>query len=143
LLFFATEGKKFYQAALDTGKITATFPTTGMARWKLSSVGPHLVFLEWNDANIPTLRCIDSAGKEIWQQPSPEGSYWDTYRPLLWKNLVIVGSAAGHVSAFDSSDGRMVWATQVNGRVRMLGASEDFIYAGCSNGMLYALLALS
>jgi outer membrane protein assembly factor BamB len=142
-ILLATEGKKIYRMALDTGKITASFPTAGVVRWKLLSLGAHVVFLEWNDAERPTLRCIDSAGKEIWQQPSPEGSYWDTYRPLLWKNLVIVGSAAGHVSAFDSSNGRQVWSTQVNGRVRMLGSSEDFIYAGCSNGILYALLPLS
>ncbi len=142
-LLVATQGKKIYRMALDTGKITRSFPTTGVVRWKLLSVGANVVFLEWNDAEKPTLRCIDSEGKEVWQQPSPEGSYWDTYRPLLWQNLVVVGSAAGHVSAFDSLTGQQVWSTQVKGVVRMLGASEDFIYAGCSNGFLYALLPLS
>jgi outer membrane protein assembly factor BamB len=140
-IFVSSEGKKIYQIAQETGKIHRTFSTNAVVRWKFLASDDNLIFLEWDDNNIPTLKSLDVAsGKEVWSQPSPGESRWDTFRPLLWKNLVIVGSTGGHVMAFDSSSGDLVWSTQVQGVVRMLGASEHFIYAGCSNGFLYALL---
>lgn len=143
-IFVSTEGKKIYEIAQETGKITRTFSTGGVARWKLLSIADGLVFLEWNDSNIPTLKSLNiTTGKEQWSQPSPAGSEWDTFRPLQWKNFIIVGSSGGHLTAFDSASGETVWSTKVEGRIRMLGASDHFVYAGCSNGFLYALLPQS
>lgn len=59
------------------------------------------------------------------------------FRLVFWQNLV---SNRGHVKAFNATSGNLAWSTQVQDGVRMLRASEHFICASCSNGMLYALL---
>jgi outer membrane protein assembly factor BamB len=140
-ILVATEGKQIYELDQQTGTTLRAFPTNGVARWKLIPSSGLLLFLEWKDTIGSGLKCIALAtGQEIWNQQAPPESEWDTFRPLLWKNLIIVGSDRGYVAAFDSATGKPVWSLDIACGVRMLGASEYLFYAGCSNGSFHAIL---
>jgi outer membrane protein assembly factor BamB len=111
-----------------------------VARWKLLVAKDRLLSLQWNDTVCTGLKGIDmKSGKEIWSQQPPENSEWVAFRPLLWRNLILAGSRDGHLIAFDTQTGLTAWAIKLNGSLKSIGAADPLIYAGSSNGSLYAI----
>lgn len=140
-LFLATEGKLIHELDPKTGKTVRTFQRDGVVRWRILAASNRLMFLEWNQNTASGLECLDLiTGKESWSQQAPEGSEWDTFRPLLWKDLILIGSNKGYVAAFDVMTGSLAWSFHLEGNVRSLSASEHLIYAGSINGTLSAIL---
>lgn len=73
---------------------------------------------------------------EIWRQ---EGApRWTTPRPLLWRDLVVVGTQNGHVNGFRVASGDSAMELTLEGRIRGLGFHEDVLYVGAMNGNLFA-----
>ncbi len=73
---------------------------------------------------------------EVWRQDgSPR---WTTPRPLLWKDLVIVGTQKGIVSGFHVGSGEVALELTLEGRIRGLGSHGDVLYIGAMNGNLFA-----
>jgi outer membrane protein assembly factor BamB len=63
---------------------------------------------------------------------------WSSHQPLLWNDIVIVGTPSGRLMGFRGSDGAEALSLTVEGRIRGLGAAGDVIYIGTMEGMLYA-----
>lgn len=63
---------------------------------------------------------------------------WTSPQPLLWKDLVIVGSLDGVVRGFRTGNGEPALELTLEGRIRGLGAHEDVLYIGTMNGNLFA-----
>ncbi len=65
-------------------------------------------------------------------------STWSSNQPLLWRGTVVAGTPQGEVCGIQLADGQDVFAFNVGGMVRGLGADEEILYVGTLGGTLYA-----
>lgn len=72
-------------------------------------------------------------------QDSDPAAYWFVPRIHIWNDLVVVGSTAGEVVAYNSSDGELAWNVELKGKIRSIGHYETTLYVGTYEGWLYAL----
>ena len=84
-------------------------------------------FLASVDLKSKKLRWIKAAERE-----------WASDQPRLWHNQVVAGNCQGHLAAFSSDDGRELWSQEFQGCIRSIGISDDLLYIGAQQGMLYA-----
>jgi outer membrane protein assembly factor BamB len=75
-------------------------------------------------------------GDEIWRQDG--APRWTTPRPLIWRDLAIVGTQDGVVKGFSVTTGEEELELILDGRIRGLGADGDILYIGAMNGNLVA-----
>ena len=73
---------------------------------------------------------------KLWKKESTPG--WTTPRPLVWRDLVIVGKRDGEVFGFRTDNGDAALELTLTGTIRGLGAHEDVLYVGTLNGDLFA-----
>ena len=73
---------------------------------------------------------------KLWKKESAPG--WTTPRPLVWRNLVLVGRRDGKVFGFRTENGDAALELTLEGTIRGLGAHEDVLYVGTLNGDLFA-----
>jgi len=73
---------------------------------------------------------------ELWRQDGDPR--WTTPQPLVWKDLVIVGTTDGLVNGFRTGTGEPALELTLEGRIRGLGACDDVLYVGTLNGNLFA-----
>lgn len=64
---------------------------------------------------------------------------WSTSRVLVSGRMAVLGSPTGEVVAYCVADGTKAWSRLVVGTVRVIGASEDALYVGTTQGSLYAV----
>ena len=126
-------GKKGYVQDYS-GTIIAFDTTSGEVLWKvLAGTGPTMG-LTFNEGLIfaatgynSTVVAINSTdGKIVWQSPAlgnPKIGYHITTQPIVWRDYVIVGSAAhgddtngvlliqGNITAINATNGRIIWNT--------------------------------
>jgi len=72
-----------------------------------------------------------------WRQTA--GKPWSTSRVFVSGDAAIVGTSAGDVVAYCTTDGAMSWSQHVTGSVRAVGGWENTLYVGTTDGDLYAV----
>lgn len=77
------------------------------------------------------------ARKVLWSQASERE--WSSDMPRLWKGLVLAGNCQGKLAAFSASTGKLIWSEELIGCIRSIGISDDLLYVGAQQGMLYAI----
>jgi len=75
--------------------------------------------------------------KVLWSQTSERE--WSSDMPRLWKGLVLAGNCQGKLAAFSASTGKLIWSEELTGCLRSIGISDDLLYIGAQQGMLYAI----
>lgn len=76
-----------------------------------------------------------------WRQTA--SNRWSTAgRLFAWGNMVVLGTPSGEVVAYCAADGTMAWSHTVGGTIRSIGGSEDTLYIGTVEGILYAVRPL-
>ena len=99
-----------------------------------------LVLLTDEAADYRALVSVDAAlNGVVWRQQPPDR--WQTSRAHVWRNHIVLGTPTGEVLAYRVEDGAPAWSRTVRGRVRAIGSSSDTLYAGTTEGTLYALPA--
>jgi outer membrane protein assembly factor BamB len=73
---------------------------------------------------------------KLWKKESTTG--WTTPRPLVWRDLVLVGNRDGKVFGFRTNNGDAALELTLTGTIRGLGAHEEVLYVGTLNGDLFA-----
>lgn len=73
---------------------------------------------------------------EVWKKESAPS--WTTPRPLVWRDLVLVGRRDGKVYGFRTDNGETALELTLKGTIRGLGAHADVLYIGTLNGDLFA-----
>ena len=124
-------GKKGYVQDYS-GTIIAFDTTSGKVLWKVHAGSGPTMGLTFNEGVIfaatgynSTVVAINSTdGKIVWQSPAlgnPKIGYHITSQPIVWKDYVIVGSAAhgddtngvllvqGNITALNATNGRIIW----------------------------------
>jgi outer membrane protein assembly factor BamB len=77
------------------------------------------------------------ARKVLWSQTSERE--WSSDMPRLWKGLVLAGNCQGKLAAFSANTGKLIWSDELTGCLRSIGISDDLLYVGAQQGMLYAI----
>jgi len=77
------------------------------------------------------------ARKVLWSQTSERE--WSSDMPRLWKGLVLAGNCQGRLAAFSEGTGKLIWSEELTGCLRSIGISDDLLYVGAQQGMLYAI----
>ena len=166
------DGTRLLLTGEKSGRIYALDPATGAERWHAQvGVGSSLGGIEWGSATDPerlyapvsdaaapngkpgglvAVRLRD--GQQLWRAPPPPAvCSWGPHNCLAAQSqaataipgLVFSGSEDGHLRAYASADGRIVWDidtaqayTTVNG-VAAAGGSLDHGGPTLANGMLF------
>lgn len=112
------------------------------AKWKPRSVPVStgdslLVLLTDQGEDYRALVSLDPMLSRIrWRQEAVKP--WSTTRVFVWGSSAVVGTSAGEVSAYCTTDGTKAWSRLVKGSVRSIGGSADALYVTTSEGNLYA-----
>lgn len=80
--------------------------------------------------------------KIAWRQSVPDTShnaYWFVPRLQFWHGAVVAGSTHGLVVAYDLKTGAERWRHQLEGSIRGIGTTDDMIFIGNLDGVLFAL----
>jgi outer membrane protein assembly factor BamB len=116
------------------GAVRGVFEVEAPVYGSLLPAGDCLLAL-WAET---TLACLDPRdGNPRWVRTAP--STWSSFQPLVRDELVVVGDGAGEVHAFRLSDGTPEWTRHLEGEIKGLGAHDDMLYVGTSQGRVYAL----
>jgi outer membrane protein assembly factor BamB len=62
--------------------------------------------------------------------------------PAVWNGKVYIGFDGGLLFAFDTRNGKKLWAFEAGGPIRSspaVSAKDGMLYFGCNDGRLYAL----
>jgi eukaryotic-like serine/threonine-protein kinase len=125
--------------AVDSGEITERLGLSGLPYGTLISSPPLLLILVKGEQS--KLVAFDTTtGKIRWEQSTPRE--WTTYRPLVSRSTVIVGSEEKNLCAFSLSDGTLRWCREIGQVPRGLGISSDgILYVGTLSGKVLAYQA--
>lgn len=134
------------------GKVYAVDTDTGAEVW--SFLGERIVTdttvsgdVLYTHSDMGILRALDiKTGKVLWgaktgtAQNYWPGPYQTASAPAVYKNQVFVGGTDGDVTAYDSSNGSVLWSFRTGDWVmsspRVLGTT---LFVGSNDGWIYAL----
>jgi outer membrane protein assembly factor BamB len=123
------------------GSVVASLKLDGKLKPRSVPVlaGDSLLVLLTNEGDdYRALVSLDPTLSRIrWRQDA--ATQWNTSRVFVWGGAAVVGTSAGDVIAYCTSDGAKAWSRTVKGPVRSIGGSADALYVTTSDGNLYAL----
>ena len=135
-ILFGTEDNRIYSFDPATRKFESVWQFEARPADRMQISGDSLLlflsaadrkgFLASLDLKSRKLRWIKAAERE-----------WASDWPRLWHNQVLAGNCRGHLSAFSVEDGRELWSQEFQGCIRSIGTSDDLLYVGAQQGMLY------
>lgn len=132
--YVGTRDGTFYRVRASDGGLLGSLK---MYRKPWRSVATH-----GNDLVIQAeeLTCLDMRSNQVrWAVKPPVGAEWMTARPYVWRNYVLAGDDKGHLLAYRLGDGALAWSHEFPGqKIRGIGVTEEFLYAGSITGMVYA-----
>lgn len=134
-LYLGVAPDKLVRVRLADGRVIAEHTLEGRAHSRLTVAGDSLLVLVGGQALVAFDRTLS---EERWRRTTETD--WSSFRPLVWKDLVVVGDAAGQLFALDPRDGSTRWSAQVRGTIRGLGAEGEVLYVGTLGGTVYALV---
>jgi hypothetical protein len=78
-------------------------------------------------------RSLDSI---LWRLESE--TIWSSYRPHLWRDLILIGDEEGTFCAVDPLTGAVEWTEEFEGMIRGIGSDGNRLFIGTLQGMVYA-----
>ena len=118
---------------LDDGALVGEREVGGRAHSRLTLAGERLVAL----VGERDLVAFDRDLRELWRRRAR--SEWSSYRPLVWRGVVVVGDGDGNLFGLDPAEGEIAWTLHVPGVIRGLGADGDLLFVGTLRGSILAV----
>lgn len=131
-LYLGTANRHIYRIDKDSGDVTGDFHTEWKPRWNIVFADDGLVLFLGDeiiasiDPSLQKMRWSAEASKE-----------WSSARPHLWRGIILAGNRHELV-ALRSIDGAREWSHQFPEVVRGIGTSDETLYVGSLNGLIYA-----
>lgn len=137
-LYVGTRDRHLHWIDPETGAVQATIVLDQIPVMMPIVTGDAVVVLLGEEKSCcATIAALDPELKGIrWRRSGP--SLWDTYRPLLWDDQVIVGTDKGDVYCYRIANGEIQWSRSFGGHTRGLGRSHDLIFIGDLTGRVIA-----
>lgn len=141
-LYLGAVDNNIYRLNLESGSVVSSFTVSATPVGSITHTGNSLIaFLnpKGGAGGAETLLCLDLAlTKARWSQ-TIQGD-WSLTRVHVHRGDVLAGSEAGEVAAYRLTDGAKHWSHIFKGVIRSIGGSDDVLYIGTLNGMVYAFL---
>ena len=148
IVYIGGTDSTLYALRLDKGTIQWKLKTNGSIRSTVIIEGTRIYLAGGNGV----LSCIDKdSGKPLWRtvfDPTAiflaERSYdfADYYHssPVIYKNMVYIGSGNGRMNAYSSDNGTLLWSFKAGDIIHNNPVIyQDKLYFGCFDGNVYAL----
>ncbi|MCH7878172.1 MAG: PQQ-binding-like beta-propeller repeat protein [candidate division Zixibacteria bacterium] len=140
---FGTVDGNIHTLSPASGETISQLPLDGIPVFKMTARGNSLLVLTADDQFSPGASAILSVDVVLdsvtWRLSSSADTPWSIKKPYLYKNYVIAGDGDGVVSLIDAESGEIEWDFAVEGEVRSVGVTEDVLYIGTIQGMVYAV----
>ena len=139
-LYLGTAGKRVFAIDSGDGKVLAEHSIEDAPAGKPTAAGDAIYLLAGGDQKCcSSVVSLDRSLKQVrWTQKAPEGAQWDSPRPLVWKDSLLVGTDRGELHAFKLTDGSLLWKRQFKGAIRSIGSADGILYLGTLSGTVYA-----
>lgn len=139
-LYVGTHDRRMHRIDPDTGAVQATIALDGIPAMMPIVAGETVVVLLGEETSCcGAITALDTDLKATrWSRSG--SSLWDTYRPLLWDDHVIVGTDEGHVYCYGIANGELEWSQSFGGDTRGLGRSDDLLFIGDLRGRVIAFI---
>ena len=133
-VYAGTSERRLYRVRSDTGEVQASVETAEISpsgRLALAD-GCVLAFL-----GERALACYTPALDRMrWSRTGAHP--WSSSRPYVARGIALAGSKSGELMGLSLSDGDVVWAENVGGTIRGIGATADGLYVGTFEGEVHA-----
>lgn len=141
-LFVGVSNNRIYRLHAETGTTVAELPVEATPFGRITLTADQLLlFLDnLSERSGYVVTADPDLTKLRWQQSSAN---WRSERPHAWGQLVVAGNCRGEVAAFRASDGAPQWKLNLKGCISSIGSSEQRMFVGVQEGMLYAYELLS
>lgn len=135
-VYVGSLGGQVHRLNLETGALESSFDAGAPLFGNLIASGAGILAL----AAPGTLLHLEPGLRTVrwrWQG----ASQWSSFRPLIWKETILLGNEAKELVAIRLVDGTTAWRTPASAVVRGLGLSPDgeMLFAGTLAGAVRAL----
>jgi outer membrane protein assembly factor BamB len=139
-VFVGTSGKRVYAIDSGDGKILADHALEEVPAGKPAASDDSIYILTGGTQSCcSSIVSLDRSLKQVrWTQKAPEGTLFDSPRPLVWRDSVLAGTDHGELRALKLTDGSLLWKHEFQGAIRSIGAADGILYVGTQKGTLYA-----
>jgi outer membrane protein assembly factor BamB len=141
-LYLGAVDNNIYRLNLESGSVVSSFTVSATPVGSITNTGNSLIaFLnsKGGAGGAETLLCLDLALRKARWSQTIQGD-WSLTRVHVHRGDVLAGSEAGEVAAYRLTDGAKHWSHIFKGVIRSIGGSDDVLYIGTLNGMVYAFL---
>ncbi len=136
---FGTEDRRVCRVDARDGALQVCRTFDDAPSGKPVAAGDFLILLLGGSGSCcASIISLDSSLRTRWTQRAPEGSQWDTFRPAVSGDTVLIGSDRGELFAFRVTDGSKIWSQNFGGPIRSIGSAGGILYVGTLNGTVFA-----
>ncbi|MFQ5608551.1 MAG: PQQ-binding-like beta-propeller repeat protein [Candidatus Zixiibacteriota bacterium] len=140
---FGTVDSKILALSPTDGEVIDRLQTDGIPIFKITALDSSLLVLTADDeysGGASALLAVDAGLDSVnWSAPAAPDTPWSIKRPYVFRGYVIAGDADGVISFFEARSGEIRWSFNVEGEVRSVGVTENVLYVGTIQGMVYAV----
>ena len=137
-LLFGAADNSLYSLNPETLDLNQFMPLGAMPTGRMEVAKGNLFLFTKGPKEQGQIAAIDlKTRKVLWSQPSDRE--WSSDMPRLWNGLVLAGNCQGKLAAFSAATGKLLWSKELAGCLRSIGISDDLLYVGVQQGMLYAV----
>ena len=139
VLHIGAADNRIYSLKAATGRVLHSVSVGGQPVGRPALAPEGLFFLiEKQTRPKGLLVALDRAGRHVkWSREHARA--FASEQPHVWHDVVVVGDCAGAVEAFSLVDGTPRWQTDVTGCIRSIGSSDELLFFGAQEGMVYAV----
>lgn len=139
---YAGTSRQIYRLRSKDGKVEGSYSIPAKPWRNLNLFASHLLFIssDFFYSGAPSgIVSLDLASREgRWLKMFPAKDSLGTVWPYIWHGKLLA-SDKGHLYAYAEDDGSLAWSHDFPGRVvRGIGVTEDMLYLGTMDGMIYA-----
>ena len=132
-VYLGVAGGRLYRLSAVYGSLLAESSNDGRPFGRPALSADVVVFLV---ADVG-LVAYDRALAEVrWSKRA--ASRWNSLQPIIWRDMVLAGTADGEVLGYRLTDGSESLSHSVGGVIRGLGADDETLYIGTFGGTLHA-----
>jgi len=125
---------EIYRFDAEGGVLKSRFALPATPMWRLAATDSCVLTTLENNS----LLCLDRDLKSVrWRQTLP--GKISTKQPFTRADTVLVGTAAGVLSAFRLADGKVKWSYTLGGRIVSVASSGSVLYVGTVQGVVSAI----
>jgi outer membrane protein assembly factor BamB len=137
-ILFGAADNVVYSLNPETLELNQFMPLDARPTGRMEVAQDRLLLFMKGPKEQGRITAIDlKARKVLWSQTSERE--WSSDMPRLWKGLVLAGNCQGKLAAFSEDTGKPIWSEELTGCLRSIGISDDLLYVGAQQGMLYAI----